>query len=160
VPVFPKCCTRGRWPSPSAWLPRVSCPFRHSGKPLFPECYSSPSATLGEEWLPQVPDFWHSGKHLALGEFCFSRSDCRAILWFLACITLVESEPFVRAFSPGSTLEPGLKAFRWRGPKYSLETPPFSPGWYNQPWQKGYLPMAFSRNDWRGLLAPGGITHL
>jgi hypothetical protein len=32
----------------------------------------------------------------------------------------VESETFVRAFSPGSTLEPGLKAFRRRGPKWSL----------------------------------------
>jgi hypothetical protein len=66
VPVFPECCTRG--------LPRV---------PLFLECraligtresLSSPSATLGEEWLPRVPDFWHSGKYLTLGESCFSRS--------------------------------------------------------------------------------------
>jgi hypothetical protein len=33
VPVFPECCARGRWPSPSAGLPRVSCrPIRHSGK--------------------------------------------------------------------------------------------------------------------------------
>jgi hypothetical protein len=37
--------------------------------------------------------------------------------------SLVESEPFVWAFSPGSTLEPGLKAFRRRGPKCLLETP-------------------------------------
>jgi hypothetical protein len=38
--------------------------------PSFSECLSlfgtrenlsSPSATLGEEWLPRVPDFWHSG---------------------------------------------------------------------------------------------------
>jgi hypothetical protein len=63
-------------------------------------------------------------------------------------------EAFVRAFSPDSTLEPGLKAFRRRGPKCSLETPPFSPGWYNQPWQKGCLPTAFLCNDWRELLAP------
>jgi hypothetical protein len=41
---------------------------------FFPECNSSPSATLGEDCLPQVPDFWHSGKHVALGEYCFSRS--------------------------------------------------------------------------------------
>jgi hypothetical protein len=34
--------------------------------------------------------------------------------------TLVESEPFVRTFSPGSTLEPGLKAFCRRGPQCSL----------------------------------------
>jgi hypothetical protein len=27
---------------------------------------------------------------------------------------------FILAFSPGSTLEPGLKAFRRRGPKWSL----------------------------------------
>jgi hypothetical protein len=60
VPLFPECCTRGRWLSPSVSLPRVSCAFRHSGKPLFPECNSSPSATLGE--------------FLALGEFDFSRS--------------------------------------------------------------------------------------
>jgi hypothetical protein len=33
---------------------------------------------------------------------------------------LVEKEALVRAFSPGSTLEPGLKAFRQRGPKCSL----------------------------------------
>jgi hypothetical protein len=43
---------------------------------------------------------------------------------------LVEREALVRAFSPGSTLEPRLKAFRRHGPKCSLETPPFSPGWY------------------------------
>ena len=75
VPFFPECCARGRWPSPSAFLPRVLCPFRHSGKAIFPECNSSPSATLGEDCLPRVPDFWHSGKHVALGEFCFSRSE-------------------------------------------------------------------------------------
>jgi hypothetical protein len=52
--------------------------------PLFPECHgllgtrgtlSSPSATLGEEFLPRVPDIWHSRKPGALGEFPFSRSD-------------------------------------------------------------------------------------
>jgi hypothetical protein len=32
-------------------------------------------------------------------------------------VPLVESEAFVRAFSPGSTLEPGLKVFRRRGLK-------------------------------------------
>jgi hypothetical protein len=42
--------------------------------PFFPECNSSPSATLGEDCLPRVPDFWHSGKYVALGEYCFSRS--------------------------------------------------------------------------------------
>jgi hypothetical protein len=36
---------------------------------------------------------------------------------------LVEREALVQAFSPGSTLEPGLKVFRRRGPKCSLETP-------------------------------------
>jgi hypothetical protein len=88
VPFFPECCARGRWPffpgpvwtrmkhgpSPSAFVPRVLCPFRNSGKAIFPECNSSPSATLGEDCLPRVPDFWHSGKHVALGEYCFSRS--------------------------------------------------------------------------------------
>jgi hypothetical protein len=48
-------------PSPSAALPRVSCPSRHSGKPPFPECNTSPSATLGEDFLPRVPEIWHSG---------------------------------------------------------------------------------------------------
>jgi hypothetical protein len=47
--------------------------------PPFPECHgfcntrespSSPSA-----FLPRVPDFWHSGKSLTLGEFQFSRSE-------------------------------------------------------------------------------------
>jgi hypothetical protein len=72
--LSPECCSRGGWPSPSAGLPRVSCTFRHSGKPPFPECNSSPSATLGEDWLPRVLDFWHSGKHVTLGEFSFTRS--------------------------------------------------------------------------------------
>jgi hypothetical protein len=35
-----------------------------------------PSATLGEDCLPRVPDFWHSGKCMALGKDCFSRSGC------------------------------------------------------------------------------------
>jgi hypothetical protein len=34
--------------------------------------------------------------------------------------SLVESEALVRAFSPGSTLEPELKAFYRRGPKWLL----------------------------------------
>jgi hypothetical protein len=47
------------------------CPTSPSVAPVFPECHallgtrgrsSSPSATLGEDWLPRVPDFWHSGK--------------------------------------------------------------------------------------------------
>jgi hypothetical protein len=40
-----------------------------------------------------------------------------------ALVPLVESETFIRAFSPGSTLEPGLKIFRRRVPKCPLETP-------------------------------------
>jgi hypothetical protein len=50
--------------SPSVGLPRVSCPFRHSGKPPFPECNSSSSATLGEaECLifGTQGSVWHSG---------------------------------------------------------------------------------------------------
>jgi hypothetical protein len=35
-------------------------------------------------------------------------------------MTLVESEALVRAFSPGSSLESGLKVFRRRGPKWLL----------------------------------------
>jgi hypothetical protein len=50
--------------------------------PFFPECNSSPSATLGEDCLPRVPNFWHSGKHVALGEYCFSRSAPRNIVMF------------------------------------------------------------------------------
>jgi hypothetical protein len=34
--------------------------------------------------------------------------------------TLVEIEALVQSFSPGSTLEPGLKAFRRRGSKWLL----------------------------------------
>jgi hypothetical protein len=61
----------------------------HSGKGVFPECHgllgtrgrlSSPSATLGEEFLPRVPDIWHSGKPEALGEFPFSRSGKTCLL--------------------------------------------------------------------------------
>jgi len=74
VPLFPECCTRGRGPLPSAALYRVLGTLRHSAKPLFSECYSFPSATLEEDWLCQVPDFWHSGKPVTLGEFCLSRS--------------------------------------------------------------------------------------
>jgi hypothetical protein len=44
-----------------------------------------------------------------------------------ASLALVESEAFVRAFSPGSTLEPGLMTFRRRGSKCSPETPPLVP---------------------------------
>jgi hypothetical protein len=40
--------------------------------------------------------------------------------WSDSMVLLVDSEAFVRAFSPGSTLEPGLKVFRRRGPKGSL----------------------------------------
>jgi hypothetical protein len=41
--------------------------------------------------------------------------------------TLVEWETLVRAFSPGSTLEPGLKAFHQRCPKCWSETPHLVP---------------------------------
>jgi hypothetical protein len=47
----------------------------------------------------------------------------------MALTSLVESEALVRAFSPSSILEPGLKAFRRRGPKWVLEPLPFCPGW-------------------------------
>jgi hypothetical protein len=50
---------------------------------VFPECNSSPSATLGEDWLPRVPDFWHSGKCVALGKDCFSRSDKKKKQWYI-----------------------------------------------------------------------------
>jgi hypothetical protein len=51
--------------------------------------------------------------------------------------SLVEWEALVRAFSPHSTVEPGLKAFRRRGPKWLRMTPTFCPGWYNQSGLKG-----------------------
>jgi hypothetical protein len=49
VLLFPECCTQGRWPSPSATLPRVSWASRHSGNALFSKCntrgrFASPSA--------------------------------------------------------------------------------------------------------------------
>jgi hypothetical protein len=46
--------------------------------------------------------------------------------------TLVEREALLRVFSSGSTLNPGLKAFRRRGPKCSLYPAPLSPGSYYQ----------------------------
>jgi hypothetical protein len=48
-------------------------------------------------------------------------------------LSLVEWEALVRAFSPYSTLESGLKVFRRRGPKSLRMTPTFCPGWYYQP---------------------------
>jgi hypothetical protein len=71
--------------SPRVILPRVPWVLRHSGKPLFPECFSSPSATLGEDLLPRVPDFWHSGKSSALGKSWFSRSGPR---WANICAVI------------------------------------------------------------------------
>jgi hypothetical protein len=51
-------------------LPRVPC-FSECHAPIgTQESLPSPSAIL-----PQVPDFWHSGKYATLGEFRFSRSD-------------------------------------------------------------------------------------
>jgi hypothetical protein len=40
--------------------------------------------------------------------------------WHCGGQPLVESDALVQGFSPGSTLEPGLKAFRRRGPKCKL----------------------------------------
>jgi hypothetical protein len=65
VPLFPECCIWGRWPSPSALLPRVSCTYRHSGKPPFPECN-----TWGRLAFP-------GARFLALGE----AYDTRGILF-------------------------------------------------------------------------------
>ena len=75
VLVFPECCARGSKLFPSVILPRVPGRLQLSGKPLFPECNSSPRATLGEDWVPRVLDFWLSEKPLTLGKFRFSRSD-------------------------------------------------------------------------------------
>jgi hypothetical protein len=72
--AFPRVLHSGKMAFPSAFLPRVSCPFQHSGKPPFPECISSLSATLGEDCLPRVLDFWLLRKQVTLGKFCFSRS--------------------------------------------------------------------------------------
>jgi hypothetical protein len=70
------CAVKCKFPFASAPLPRVL----HSRKMAFPECLPSPRVmrfpALGKDWLPRVPDFWHSGKNLALGEFHFSRSVC------------------------------------------------------------------------------------
>jgi hypothetical protein len=54
-PIFFKrfrCAVKCNFSFSCAFLPRVQ---------FFPECNSSPSATLGEDCLPRVPDFWHSG---------------------------------------------------------------------------------------------------
>jgi hypothetical protein len=105
--------TRGRDPSPSAIVrhsgKRHASPSArvwHSGKissiqcrfippsngsffrlPLFPECLASPSvmhfSTLGKDSLPRVSNIWHSGKHVTLGKFGFSRSEFpRFMFWF------------------------------------------------------------------------------
>jgi len=74
---FPECCARGRILFLSVILPRVPGSLQHSGKPLFPECNSSPRATLREDWVPRVLDFWLSGKPLTLGKFRFSRSEIK-----------------------------------------------------------------------------------
>ena len=78
VRLFPDCCARGRGLFSSVILPRVPGRLRHSGKPLFPECNSSPRATLGEDWVPRVLDFWLSGKPLTLGKFRFSGGGLRS----------------------------------------------------------------------------------
>jgi len=91
VPIFPECCTRGRGPLPSADLYRVPGSLLHSGKSLFPECNSSPSATIGEDSLSRVPDFWHSGKPATLEEFCLTRSVC--FQRFLSALSFVQMIP-------------------------------------------------------------------
>jgi hypothetical protein len=106
ISIFPH-----NFSSTSASLARVPWTLRHSGKPLFLECISSSSATLGEEFLPRVPDIWHSGKPGALGEFPFSRSGwrCRqqripgkAFAWSLGPWTWLHRQ---RAASHGHTAE-------------------------------------------------------
>jgi hypothetical protein len=56
-------------------------PLRPQGLPGVPTFPESPalSDTRGSlpsmsAFLPRVPEFWHSGKHMTLGEFCFYRS--------------------------------------------------------------------------------------
>ena len=47
--LFAECCARQRVPLPSGVLCRASDTLRHSTKPLFDECNSLSSATLGKE---------------------------------------------------------------------------------------------------------------
>jgi hypothetical protein len=46
-----------------------------------------------------------------------SKIQLRVSIVFTRVLALVESEAIIRAFSPGSTLELGLKGFRRRGLK-------------------------------------------
>jgi hypothetical protein len=94
----------------------------------------------GYRWQQQDEDMSGSSKLTFIwctkdicGDDLFHLKNCYCCLTRQDQPSLVEREALVRAFSPGSTLEPGLKVFRRRGPKCWLETPPFSPGWYNQP---------------------------
>jgi hypothetical protein len=57
--------------------------------------------------------------------------------------SLVEWEALVWAFSPGSTLETGLKGFHRRGLKCPRTPLPFSPGWWYQPRPKGGFELLF-----------------
>jgi hypothetical protein len=65
-----------------------------------------------------------SGKFTEMKPHIYSTCTQQAVDPHASEATLVEREALVRAFSPDSTLDPGLKAFRQRGPKCSLETPP------------------------------------
>jgi hypothetical protein len=75
-----------RFSSASIPLPRVSWTLRHSGKPLFPECNSSPSATLGKSFFPDCPIFgtrespWHSGNFHSPVVICYLNPDYWALI--------------------------------------------------------------------------------
>jgi hypothetical protein len=105
----------------------------------------SPHHVVNHSSQPGATIHWSSDAQVLR---CGSRHPCIRRCCTSGTPTLVESEAFVLPFSPGSTLEWGLKAFCWRDPKWVWEAPPFSPGWYNQPWQKGWLPTSISSNDW------------
>jgi hypothetical protein len=74
-------------------------------------------------------------------------------------LALVESEAFLRAFSPGSTLEPRLKAFRRRGLKWQQIPIAFCPCWYYQPRLKEGAQPLLRDNYWCQVLVPGGIYY-
>jgi hypothetical protein len=74
-------------------------------------------------------------------------------------MTLVKSEALVRAFSPGSTLEPGLKTCRRRGLKCLRAPIPCCPSWYYQLGLKGERPTAVLRQLFAPTFSPGWYSH-
>jgi hypothetical protein len=110
---------RGRWPSPSAGLPRVSCSFRHSGKATFPECntrarLASPSA----RFFGTRGSAWHSGKIASPVVIVKYFSDFRFKKCFYAWFSLTLRTDGGRRLRD-TVSPPGLHALTWLPPHIS-----------------------------------------